>query len=165
GAWGRGGGPAALIAFLLYYVNWTWPFLSESVPRLFGGSGAPSSSAGALPFRLAAAPHKLAYTFGSPLVPLVGLGGLLLARRGPGRVMLLAWAAVLPLFAVLDLYFNFLLKHHYFTMVPVAVGGGVVLGRLSTSGGRGRALAAAALIAAAVLGARVGLDAAMGRIP
>ncbi|PYQ54159.1 MAG: hypothetical protein DMF78_07070, partial [Acidobacteria bacterium] len=157
---------AAVIAFLLYYVNWTWPFLSESVPRLFTGSGAHTpSSAGALPFRVAAAPHKLAYTFGSALVPLLGLGGLLLARRGPERVMLLAWAAVLPLFMVLDLLFNFLLKHHYFTMVPVAVGGGVLLGRLWARGNWGRALALGALVAMAVMGARVGLDAATGRIP
>jgi hypothetical protein len=155
---------AAAIAFLLYYVNWTWPFLSESVPRLFTGSGAPSS-AGAMPFRVAAAPHKLAYTFGSALVPLLGLGGLFLARRGAERVMLLAWAAVLPLFMALDLVFNFLLKHHYFTMVPVAVGGGVLLGRLSARGRWGRALALLALVAVAVMGARVGLDAATGRIP
>ena len=157
---------AAALAFALYYVNWTWPFLSESIPQLLGGAGAHSgSSAGALPSRLAAIPHKLAYTFGSALVPVLGLGGLLLARRGVERVVLLAWAAVLPVFLVLDLSFNFLLKHHYFTMAPVAVGGGVLLARVAERGRWGRALAAAALLAVIALGARVALDAATGRIP
>ncbi|HEY8148956.1 MAG TPA: hypothetical protein VIK51_08630 [Vicinamibacteria bacterium] len=160
------GATAAALAFAAYYVNWTWPFLSESVPQLLGGSGAPSSSsAGALPFRIAAAPHKLAYTFGSVLVPVLGIAGLVIARRGVERVLLLAWAAVLPVFSGLDLFFNFLLKHHYFTMVPVAVGGGVLLARVAERGRWGRVLAVAALVCVAVLAARVGLDAATGRIP
>lgn len=157
---------AAGVAFALYYVHWTWPFLSESVPRLLGGSGAQTgANAGALPSRLAAVPHKLAYTFGSTLVPVLGLAGLVLARRGAPRVLLLAWAAILPLFTALDLSFNFLLKHHYFTIAPVAVGGGVLLARLAERGRWGRAMAAAAMILFAFLGARVGLDAATGRIP
>jgi hypothetical protein len=157
---------AAILAFALYYVNWTWPFLSETVPRLLSGSGAHSgSSAGALPSRLLAAPHKLAYTFGAVAVPVLGTLGLLLARRGVERVLLLAWAAILPFFMILDLSFNFLLKHHYFTMVPVAVGGGVLLARVAERGPWGRVAATAALIVVALLGARVGLDAAMGRIP
>jgi hypothetical protein len=155
---------AAALAFASYYVNWAWPFVSQTVPQLLGGSGA-SASPGALPSRIAAAPHKLTYTFGSVLVPALGLAGLLLARRGVERVLLLAWAAVLPVFMVLDLYFNFLLKHHYFTMVPVAVGGGVLLARAAERGRWGRAAAAAALLAVALLGARVGLAAATGRIP
>ena len=157
---------AGLLAFALYYVHWTWPFLSESVPRLFTGAGAqPDSSAGALPMRLGALPHKLAYTFGSALLPLVGLSGLLLVRRGPERVLMLAWGAVLPVFMGLDLAFNFLLKHHYFTMVPVAVGGGAALAAIAGRGRAGRVLAAVVLVAVALLGARVALDAAMGRIP
>jgi len=157
---------AAAIAFVLYYVNWTWPFLSRSLPQLLGGSGAQTgSSAGALSSRLAAVPHKLAYTFGSAWVPVLGIAGLLWTRRGAPRVLLLAWAAILPLFTVLDLSFNFLLKHHYFTMVPVAVGGGVLLARLAERGPWGRMAAAAVMVAFAVLGARVGLDAATGRIP
>jgi hypothetical protein len=157
---------AAVVAFALFYVNWTWPFLSESVPRLLGGSGAHTGeNAGALPSRLAAVPHKLAYTFGSALVPVIGLSGLFLARRGAERVLLLAWAAILPVFTVLDLSFNFLLKHHYFTMVPVAIGGGVLLARLGERGRWGRLAALAALLTVAVLGARVGLDTATGRIP
>lgn len=157
---------ASAIAFALYYVHWTWPFLSESVPRLLGGSGAHSNAdSGALPSRLFAVPHKLAYTFGSALVPVLGLAGLVIARRGPPRVLLLAWAAILPVFSGLDLLFNFLLKHHYFTMVPVAVGGGVLLATLAERGRWGRGMALLALVVVALLGARVGLDAATGRIP
>jgi hypothetical protein len=160
------GAMAAALAFAAYYVNWTWPFLSESVPQLLGGSGAQSSAnAGALPFRISAVPHKLAYTFGSVLVPVLGAAGLVMARRGVERVLLLAWATVLLVFSGLDLFFNFLLKHHYFTMVPVAVGGGVLLARVAERGRWGRAVAVAALVGMAVLAARVGLDAATGRIP
>ena len=88
-----------------------------------------------------------------------------LQRRGVERVFLLAWAAVLPVFTVLDLFFNFLLKHHYFTMVPVAVGGGALLASVAERGRWGRAVAAVALVTMAVLAGRVGLDAATGRIP
>jgi hypothetical protein len=159
---------AAALAFAAYYVNWTWPFLSESVPQLLGGSGAQSSSSAnavALRARMVLEPGKLAYTFGSILVPVLGIAGLVVARRGVERVLLLAWAAVLPVFTGLDLFFNFLLKHHYFTMVPVAVGGGVLLARVAGRGRWGRVVAVGALVCLAVLAARVGLDAATGRIP
>jgi hypothetical protein len=160
------GAAAAALAFAAYYVNWTWPFLSESVPQLLHGSGAESSAnAGAWRARLILEPGKLAYTFGSILVPALGLAGLVAARRGVERVLLLAWAAVLPVFTGLDLFFNFLLKHHYFTMVPVAVGGGVLLARVAERGRWGRLAAIGALFTMAVLAARVGLDAATGRIP
>ena len=162
------GAMAAALAFAAYYVNWTWPFLSESVPQLLGSSGAQSSSSAnavALRARMALEPGKLAYTFGSILVPVLGMAGLVVARRGVERVLLLAWAAVLPVFSGLDLFFNFLLKHHYFTMVPVAVGGGVLLARVAQRGRWGRLVAVGALVGVAVLAARVGLDTATGRIP
>ena len=160
------GAAAAALAFAAYYVNWTWPFLSESVPQLLHGSSADSgANAGAWRARLILEPGKLAYTFGSILVPVLGIAGLVAARRGVERVLLLAWAAVLPVFTGLDLLFNFLLKHHYFTMVPVAVGGGVLLARVAERGRWGRLAAIAALFTMAVLAARVGLDAATGRIP
>jgi hypothetical protein len=162
------GAAAAALAFALYYVNWTWPFLSQSVPQLLGGSGSggeAGANAGAWRARLLLEPGKLAYTFGSILVPVLGLAGLVVARRGVERVLLLAWAAVLPVFSGLDLFFNFLLKHHYFTMVPVAVGGGVLLARVAERGRWGRVAAIAALFTMGVLAARVGLDAATGRIP
>jgi hypothetical protein len=160
------GAAAAALAFAAYYVNWTWPFLSESVPQLLHGSGAEAgANAGAWRARLMLEPGKLAYTFGSILVPVFGIAGLVAARRGVERVLLLAWATVLPVFSGLDLSFNFLLKHHYFTMVPVAVGGGVLLAGVAQRGRGGRVAALAALVIMVVLAARVGLDAATGRIP
>ena len=152
----------------LHYAFWTWPFLSETVPRLLGGSGRPAEAAagGALLARAAALPRKLGYTVGSPVVPLVGLGGLAVAlvARTPAAVLVAAWGAVLVVFSALDLSFNFLLKHHYFTMVPVAVGVGVLVARLADHA-LARWAAAAALLALAALALGVGFDVATGRIP
>ena len=162
----RGRRCAAALAFAAYYVNWTWPFLVRiraAAARRFRRAVERERGRSALP--ALRGPHKLAYTFGSVLVPVLGVAGLVMARRGVERVLLLAWAAILLVFSGLDLFFNFLLKHHYFTMVPVAVGGGVLLARVAERGRWGRAVAVAALVGLAVLGARVGLDAATGRIP
>jgi hypothetical protein len=71
---------------------------------------------------------------------------------------------VLVVFSALDLSFNFLLKHHYFTMVPVAVGVGVLVARLADHA-LARWAAAAALLALAALALGVGFDVATGRIP
>jgi hypothetical protein len=161
---------AAAAAFAIYYVYWTGPFLRETVPRLLHGSGAPAAAEQggdrALLARLALQPHKLAYTFGTPLVPLAGLAGLVAAASvaGPAAVLALAWAALLILFGAADLFFNFLLKHHYFTVVPLAAGIGVLLARLPDTR-PGRWMAAAVLAAMAVLAAAVALAAATGRIP
>ena len=155
----------AAVAFLLYYVNWTWPFLSQSVPRILHGSGAPEAGATPLLRRLLALPHKLDYSYGSALVPLLGLAGLAWARTMRGWPLLLAWAAVLPVFSAADLFFNLLLKHHYFTAAPVAVGGGLLLNRLAGRGPAGRVAAGVLLGLALLLGLQAALDTALGRIP
>jgi len=163
---------AAAAAFFIYYIYWAGPFLHESVPRLLHGSGAAApvaATAGgerALGPRLLALPHKLAYTFGTPLVPLLGLAGLALAAAAglPAAVLLLAWGIVFVLFCGADLFFNFLLKHHYFAILPVAVGVGILLERVSRLRG-GRWIAAVLLIGYAALGARVALAVATGGIP
>jgi hypothetical protein len=157
------------LAFALYYAAWTWPFLDESVPRLLagGGGGSVPAAAAAEPLgaRLARLPGKLADSYGSALVPLAGLAGLLLLRRSPQRVLLWSWAAVLVVFSGLDVFFNFLLKHHYATMTPVALGLGLALDRLAGLRPRGGLLGAALLAFLLVLGVRVALDTALGRIP
>ena len=177
--WRRYPGPArALVrvtfascaaAFLVYYVYWAWPFLTESIPQILYGSRGSAAAAGgdiALEPRLMAQTQKLAYTFGTPLVPLAGLLGLgmSVATGGAAAALLLAWAAVLPLFSGMDAFFNFLLKHHYFTIAPMAAGVGVLLARLPASRW-GRCAAAAALAAMLVLSGTVALDLATGRIP
>jgi hypothetical protein len=128
----------------------------------------PADAAGerALAPRLLLQPRKLGYTFGTPLVPLAGLLGLgaAVASGGAAGVLMLAWALILVLFSGLDLFFNFLLKHHYFAIVPVAVGVGALLARLPPSRS-GRWMAAAALAAMAALAGGVALAVATGRIP
>jgi hypothetical protein len=99
------------------------------------------------------------------LIPVLGLAGLARARSLRAWPLLLAWAAVLPVFSVADLFFNLLLKHHYFTMVPVAVGGGLLLAALARRGAAGRVGAGVLLGLALLLGLQTALDAALGRIP
>jgi hypothetical protein len=154
------------LAFGLYYVNWAWPFLSQSLPHI-AASSSPSGGPGESWSRLALQPHKLTYTFGSAIVPVLGLAGLFAAKSAsrPARVLLLCWAALLVLVGGLDLFFNFLRKHHYFVMVPVAVGGGVLLARLAERGRAGRVAAAVLGVASAFLGLRMAVDVAVGRIP
>jgi hypothetical protein len=156
---------AAALAFGLYYVNWAWPFLSQSLPRIAAGSS--GGEGGELWSRLALQPGKLAYTYGTVLVPVLGLGGLLRTRGAPAgaRVLLLSWAAVLLLVGGLDLFFNFLRKHHYFVMVPVAAGAGVLLARLAERPRWGRAAAVALCVASGALALRMAADVALGRIP
>jgi len=156
---------AAAVAFLLYYMQWTWPFLSQSVPRILHGSGTPEGGGAPVLRRLLALPHKLNYSFGSVLIPVLGLAGLARARALRGWPLLGAWAAVLPAFSVADLFFNLLLKHHYFTGVPVAVGGGLLLAALARRGAVGRVSAGVLLGLALLLGLQTALDAALGRIP
>jgi len=153
----------AAIAFALYYVNWTWPFLTETVPALLARGG--SANDGAPIPRLLAQPDKLAYTFGSALVPLAAFAGLAWGVKGDERRVLWPWAALLPLFSLLDIKFNFLLKHHYFTIVPVGLGVALLLDRLMGRGRRWRVAAGAALLALGVLGARLAAATAFGWIP
>jgi hypothetical protein len=164
---------AAALAFVLYYVNWAWPFLTQSLPQILSGSASRDAAAdgggaaGALANRLALQPHKLAYTFGTAVVPLAGLAGVAWAARArrPEGVIAACWVAVLPLVSVADLFFNFLRKHHYYTMVPLAAGLGLLLAALSEKGKAGRVAAVLALLAAAVLSGRMALDVALGKIP
>lgn len=158
------------LAFALYYASWAWPFLRESVPRLLAGAGsAPDGAiaAGAAPLwpRVARIPSKLADSYGSALVPLAGLAGLAFVARPADRILLWSWASVLVVFSGLDVFFNFLLKHHYATMTPVAAGLGLLLDRLWGRGPWARLLVLAWLVFAGVLALRVGLDTALGRIP
>jgi hypothetical protein len=161
---------ACLVAFALYYVHWTGPFLRETLPALAGRATAGTAPSGTAPSagvslwpRLLAQPHKLGYTFGSALIPLGGLLGLALARRSAERLVLGAWAAVLLVFGAVDLFFNFLLKHHYFVMAPVAVGCGVLLARVRERAGG--PVAVLLLLGMVAVGAHAALETALGWIP
>ena len=154
----------AALAFGLYYVNWTLPFLTESVPALLSGSDR-GTGAAALSSRLLLQPGKLSYTFGSWLVPLVALLCLARMTRREDRLLLWPWAGLLPAFGALDLFFNFLLKHHYFTLAPVAVGLALGLSHLHGTGRTGRAAALVAVLALGALAVRAFLATALGWIP
>jgi hypothetical protein len=159
---------AGVLAFGMYYVSWSWPFFAESVPALLRGqpgNAAAHAFLSAAPGRLLREPHKLTYTFGSWIVPLIGMAGLVLARPWRRRAVLLAWAAVLPIVCVLDVRFNFLDKHHYYSIAPVCIGAGLLLDRLKGRGRWGRWGAGLLLAGAFVLGLRTAIDAAMGFIP
>ena len=153
---------ACAIAFVLYYVHWTWPFLSQSVPKLMGGS---AHEATPVLKRLALQPGKLAYSYGSLLVPLGGLLGLGRLRPSWERRVLWAWAGILVVMSGADVFFNFLLKHHYYAMLPVAIGVGALLARLEDASRAGRWAAAAATVLVVALGLGAALDVALGRIP
>jgi hypothetical protein len=127
--WNLAGCTAASIAaaFFVYYIHWVMPFLRESIPILLASGGDEPISIGA---RLSMVPRKLTYSFGAWLLPLLGITGLAgigIRTRDTARIILLAWASVLVVFSFLDVFFNFILKHHYFVMVPVAVGGSLLL--------------------------------------
>jgi hypothetical protein len=156
---------ASAFAFALYYVNWAWPFLKESVPRILqGGVGHPAHHI-PLTARVHLLPEKLAYSYGSVLIPIVGLLGLILVPQSSDRVFLLTWGFVLVFFSGVDLYFNLLLKHHYFTQTPIAVGLGLVLARAWRSGPAGRVLATAGTLSILALGLETALAVARGEIP
>lgn len=158
---------AGILAFFVYYVYWVWPFLTNSVPQLLAQAspGGASPRSWHLGYNLARQPRKLVDTYGTPLLPLAGVAGLCLASRWVERVWLLAWGGVLLFFGGVDLFFNMLLKHHYFVMVPVSVGAGLLLASLSERSRGGRIVAGALLIYLAALGAGMALDVALGRVP
>jgi hypothetical protein len=120
------------LALLLYYGHWVSPFFRDTLPRMLSGSGADRSIDWMARLRLL--PGKLDYTFGAFWVPLLGLLGLALAEGRPRKLLLYGWAIVLPLFSLLDLSFNFLLKHHYFSFPAIAIGFGLALRRLEEKG-------------------------------
>jgi hypothetical protein len=152
---------AAVAAFFLYYLHWTWPFLSESLPRLVSGSTSQSEGS-AIWNRAVTLPGRFAFTYGSPVLPLVGLAGLGLATRSPQRTLLLLWGGILILFSGLDLFFNFILKHHYFVMAPVSVGLGLASAWLSEKGRLGKALVVIFFVFLIVTACRAALAVALG---
>lgn len=156
---------ASTFAFLLYYVHWTAPFLMQSVPKILGGAGLGSTAAEATPIfaRLLLEPGKLTYSYGSMLIPLAGAVGLCLLPKSWDRLVLGSWMGILFFVSAMDLFFNFLLKHHYYVMLPVAVGLGGLLARVEDRFGRVPAAAITLLIL--IPGVQTAIEVALGRIP
>jgi hypothetical protein len=150
------------LALLLYYGYWVLPFFRDTLPVLASGSSGDSGVD--LLSRLGLVPGKLDYTFGSWIVPAVGIPSLALVRGSVRRVLLLAWALPLVAFSGLDLLFNFLLKHHYFSFPLVAVGVALSLRRLEKKDLRWKALLAAFVVFLLVNGLREALFVARGGV-
>lgn len=156
---------ACTFAFLLYYVHWTLPFLMQSVPKILSGAGVGGAAAEATPIlaRLSLEPGKLSYSYGSMLIPLVAALGLWWLPRSWDRLVLLTWMGILFFVSAADVFFNFLLKHHYYVMLPVAVGLGSVLARIEAR--YGKTPARVVLLLVVSLGLQTAIDVALGRIP
>jgi hypothetical protein len=155
---------ATLASLALYYGYWVLPFVRESIPLLLASNGGDSIPVGT---RLALIPRKLVYSFGSlvlPLAGLLGVGLLSLRSRDERRFLLLAWITVLVFFSFADVFFNFILKHHYFTLVPVAIGAAAVLDAGMRRGGWTRWASGALLVYAVALGLRSAAALALGTI-
>jgi hypothetical protein len=69
---------------------------------------------------------------------------------------------MLVLFSGADLFFNFILKHHYFVIPVVGVGLGLFSDWLAQKGLWGRAAATALVLFTLFLGARAALSVALG---
>ena len=156
---------ASTFAFLLYYVHWTLPFVMQSIPKIMGGAGLGGKAAEATPIlsRLALEPGKLSYSYGSMLIPLLGAFSLLRLPKSWDRLILLSWMGILFFVSGVDLFFNFLLKHHYYVMLPVAVGLGGLMARIEARWGRAPAIALT--VAVMSLGFKTAVEVALGLIP
>ena len=156
---------ASTFAFLLYYVHWTLPFLLQSVPKILGGAGLGDKAAEATPLlsRLLLEPGKLSYSYGSMLIPLAGALGLLWLPKSWNRLVLLSWMGILFFVSGIDLFFNFLLKHHYYVMLPVAVGLGGLMAGIEARWGRVPAVVLTVLVVS--LGLKTAVEVALGLIP
>jgi hypothetical protein len=156
---------ASTFAFLLYYIHWTLPFLMQSVPKIMGGAGLGGKAAEATPIlaRLALEPSKLSYSYGSMIVPLAGALSLLWLEKSWSRRILLTWMGILFFVSGVDLFFNFLLKHHYYVMLPVSVGLGALMARVESRWGTAPAIVLTVLIMS--LGLKTAVEVALGLIP
>jgi hypothetical protein len=155
---------ATVASLVLYYGYWVLPFVRESIPLLLASEGGDAIPVGT---RLALVPGKLTYSFGSlvlPLAGLLGVGLLGLRSREERRFLLLAWISVLVLFSFADVFFNFILKHHYFTLAPVVIGAAALLDAGTRRGGWTRWASGALLVYAVALGLRSAAALALGTI-
>jgi hypothetical protein len=152
---------ASAAAFFLYYVHWTVPFLKESLPQILASAGSKAEGP-TLWSRIAGEPRKLSYTYGAAALPLVGLAGLGLLTQTRERTLLALWAGTLILFSGMDLFFNLLLKHHYFVIAPVSVGLGVLGAWLASKSLAGRVLALLFLVSFLMTGGSAAIKLALG---
>ncbi len=153
------------VAVGVYYGVYISDLLTVTLPQMLGPRPAGSAAPAAETVHWSGPLDLLGWTLDyltSPLPLLMGAAGLAvlwgLARRAvrggaPQPEMLLAaltagWAAILPVFLVANYRVDMIGKHLFYTMVPLALGGGIFLQLLWRRGGWGRG--AAGLLAGAL---------------
>ncbi len=143
---------ASLVAFVAYYVQYVSVTLSSL--RTLGTST--TESRGYMEGGLRGAPSHIVMVFakniqvGNLLVLIVIAAlGIVLARRAatpPGArgiwQFLLLWALIMPIFTLADAYVDLLLKPLFYTILPVAIFGGVAIVWLWRQGRAGQVAAA-----------------------
>jgi hypothetical protein len=134
-----------LLAFIAYYGLYVTPVAASAVALLGGGPG------GASTVRWPGGVTELLVWTGDYLASMLPLllavvGVLLLLARqrlsvaqARATTLVIAWLAILPIFVAANYKIDMIGKHLFFTMLPVAVAGGmglVALGGRGTWGGR-----------------------------
>ncbi|HUS16500.1 MAG TPA: hypothetical protein VM536_15995, partial [Chloroflexia bacterium] len=155
---------AWIVAIGSYYAPYLADLLTTTLPGMLGT--VPAAGAGAAPSGatvhwnnpLELLDETLRYLV-NPLALLMGGAGLLvlwwatrLAHRQTPEARLAAltawWSAILPLFVAVNYRVDMIGKHLFYTMVPLALGGGLFLHQIARRGARARQLAI--LLAAAL---------------
>ncbi len=153
---------AALLAFLAYYLQHVRVALA-SLGTLTGETARERAGADA---SLLAAPGHIAavalrnVTTGHLAVLLVlAVAGAILLRRGGGGdetrrtwQFLLLWLLIMPVFVAVDAYVELLLKPLFYTMLPVAIFGGITVVWLWRRGRAGQVIAVLCCAAIAAQG-------------
>jgi hypothetical protein len=142
---------ASVISFLAYYIQYVRVTLDSL--RTLGGSTAEARgyTAGGLrgaPWHIITVITKNLYVGNLfVLVPLAIVGVIAFRRTRAGEEdrrawqLLFAWLLIMPVFTLADAYVDLLLKPLYFTMLPIAVFGGIAVVWLWRRGRLGQAVA------------------------
>lgn len=123
-----------VLSVLLYYGLYIPPFFSRTLPALLGGTslrGEPLWPGG--PLEMVGWTGVYVVNWLPQLMLPVALLLVWRARRAESKllsVLMAAWLAVLVLGMLLNLRFDMIGKHLYYTMPAAALGGGIVLARL-----------------------------------
>ncbi|MCL5256401.1 MAG: hypothetical protein M1319_01215 [Chloroflexi bacterium] len=129
-----------VVAFLSYYMQYLIPLLTVTLPayasRLTTGSGQVVGTGGLV------STVQWSLTFYGSALPFVGaIFGLALyrvERLDRFWLLLIAWLTIPVVFAVVGMHVDMIGKHLFYAMVPLSIGLGILLDRLSSRGVAGR---------------------------
>jgi hypothetical protein len=122
------------IAVLAYYGLYIEPVLASAQALLGGASTGSSVRWPGGPAQLVASTADYVVTVLPLVMASTGLAALFAVRRGRRKTLaaalLMLWLAIMPLFMLVNYRMDMIGKHLFFTMLPVAVLGGVILALL-----------------------------------